>query len=136
MPAKTASAAATLLLRRGLIATGPVSATLQIAGVQLVLWARLTFGWRSFHFAANPTQGPLITQGPYRCIRNPIYAAVLLICWTGTAAHWSALNGLLALVIGVTVVIKIACEEKLLRSAYPEYEEYARRTSRLIPFVI
>jgi protein-S-isoprenylcysteine O-methyltransferase Ste14 len=130
------AAAAALALRRGLLASGPVSAALQIAGVLLVAWARFTFGLRSYHFPANPTAGPLITSGPYRYIRNPIYAAAWLIIWTGVAVHFSWENASLALVVAATLVVKIGCEEKLLREAYPEYGEYARRTRRLIPFVV
>ena len=57
---------------------------LQLLGLALMIWARLTFGLRSFRFAANPTQGGLVTKGPYRYIRNPIYAAAWLII-TGIA---------------------------------------------------
>jgi len=130
------AAAVALVLRQGVIATGPISAALQIASLLLVLWARLTFGFRSFHFAANPTPGSLITTGPYRFIRNPIYTAVLLACWAGVAVHWSATNAELALVVTVTTAIRIACEEKLLRAVYPEYGDYAKRTARVIPFVV
>jgi protein-S-isoprenylcysteine O-methyltransferase Ste14 len=102
----------------------------------LVLWARATFGMRSFHFAANPTQGELVTRGPYRYVRNPIYAGAWLIIWTGVAVHWSPVNAALGGVIAITLLIRIACEERLLRAAYPEYANYARKTARLIPFVI
>lgn len=130
------AAAVALGVRRGLIGTGPLSASVQIAGLLLVLWARLTFGLRSFHPAANPTRGPLITTGPYRYIRNPIYAAGLMVCWPGVAVHWSAANVLLGLLITTTLVIKIGCEEKLLKEAYREYGEYARKTARLIPYIV
>jgi len=130
------AAAVTLVMRRAVIGTGPVTLALQLAGLLLVTWARLTFGLRSFHFAANPTRGPLINTGPYRYIRNPIYAAVLLVVLPGVAVHWSWINGLLALLIVATLVIKIFCEEELLRAAYPEYQEYAKKTKRLVPFVI
>jgi protein-S-isoprenylcysteine O-methyltransferase Ste14 len=129
-------AAVALALRWGLLANGPVSASLQVAGVLLVLWARFTFGLRSFHCAANPTRGALITSGPYRYVRNPIYSGAWLVIWTGVAVHWSWTNAFLAAVVAATLVVKISCEEKLLRAAYPEYEEYAKRTKRLIPFVI
>jgi protein-S-isoprenylcysteine O-methyltransferase Ste14 len=129
-------AAVALVFRGGLLATGPISASLQVAGLLLMIWARLTFGVRSFHYAANPTQGGLVTSGPYRYIRNPIYAAAWLILWVGVAVHWSVPNALLGVVIGAGLAVRIACEEKLLRAAYPEYEEYARRTARLIPFLI
>jgi len=130
------AAVVALGLHRGLIATGPVSALLQIAGLLLVVWARLTFGIRSFHAAANPTRGPLVTTGPYRYVRNPIYAAAMLICWTGAAVHWSAVNALLGLLILATLMVRIRCEEKLLKQVYPEYGEYARNTARLIPHIV
>ena len=129
-------AATVLVLRRGLLATGPISASLQVAGVLLMIWARFTFGVRSFHYAANPTQGGLVTSGPYRYIRNPIYAAAWLIIWVGVAVHWSLPNACLGVVIAAGLALRIACEEQLLRAAYPEYEEYAKRTKRLVPFVI
>ncbi len=129
------AAAVILLLRHSIIGTGPVSLAFQVAGLLLVAWARVTFGARSFHFAANPTPGALITTGPYRYIRNPIYAAVWLVTWTGVAVHWSWINAGLALLIAGALAIKIFCEEKLLRAAYPEYEDYAKRTKRLVPFV-
>jgi protein-S-isoprenylcysteine O-methyltransferase Ste14 len=130
------AAAVALLLRRGVIANEPITATLQIAGLLLVLWARLTFGWRSYHFAANPTRGPLIKAGPYRYIRNPIYAAVLVVCWSGVSVHLSVANVALAILITASLVVKIGCEEKLLRAAYPDYDDYVRKTARLIPFIL
>ena len=125
-----------LIYRGAIFGTGPISISLQLLGLALVLWARLTFGLRSFHYAANPTQGGLVTSGPYRYLRNPIYAAAWLIIWTGVAVHWSLTNSALAAVVALMLLIRIACEEPLLRTAYPEYAEYSRKTARLIPFVV
>jgi protein-S-isoprenylcysteine O-methyltransferase Ste14 len=129
-------AAFTLLARDAFFGNGPVSVSLQVLGFALAGWARLTFGIRSFRFAANPTQGALVTTGPYRYIRNPIYAAAWLIVWSGVAAHWSPMNATLAAVVAVMLIVKIACEEPLLRMVYPEYAEYSRKTARLVPFVV
>jgi protein-S-isoprenylcysteine O-methyltransferase Ste14 len=129
-------AAIALVYRGAFFATGPVSIFLQLLGLALVIWSRLTFGVRSFHYAANPTQGGLVTNGPYHYVRNPIYSGAWLIIWTGVAVHWSAVNAALAGLVAVTLLIRIACEEQLLRAAYPEYADYSRRTARLIPFVI
>src|SRR5664279_6232029 len=76
--------AALLLVQRHEIAarTG-AGLALQGIAVLLMIWARLTFGMRSFHATANPTEGGLVTNGPYRYWRHPIYAAVLLFVWTG-----------------------------------------------------
>jgi protein-S-isoprenylcysteine O-methyltransferase Ste14 len=130
------AAAAALVFRGAILGTGPVSISLQLLGLALMIWARLTFGWRSFHYAANPTQGGLVTKGPYHYIRNPIYAAAWLIIWTGVAVHWSPMNGALAAAVAVLLLVRIACEEQLLRAAYPDYAEYSRKTARLVPFVL
>lgn len=76
-----------LLERRELFARHPVGIALQVAAAALMLWARLTFGTRSFHAAANPTAGGLVTTGPYRFWRHPIYAAILLFLWAGVLSQ-------------------------------------------------
>src|SRR5512136_773488 len=78
-----------LIFRKSLFGRGPVAITIQIGAVCLMVWARSTFGTRSFHAAANPTEGGLVTTGPYRFVRHPIYAAVCLFVGAGAAVHWS-----------------------------------------------
>jgi len=58
-----------LLFGHSLFAHGAVLVGIQVAAALLMLWARVTFGWRSFHAAANPTEGGLVTRGPYRWVR-------------------------------------------------------------------
>src|SRR6267142_5891125 len=103
-----------------LFGTGPVSIGLQIAGLLLVLWARITFKSRSFHLAANPTEGGLVTTGPYHYIRNPIYAAVLLFMLTGVVANWSLVSGLIGVLAIAATLIRVYCEEQLILPRYPE----------------
>ena len=71
-------AIATLLFRHALFANRPATIAAQVVAGSLLLWARLTFGIRSFHGGANPTEGGLVTTGPYRWLRHPIYASFLL----------------------------------------------------------
>jgi protein-S-isoprenylcysteine O-methyltransferase Ste14 len=125
-----------LLFARWLFAVGPVAIGLQVVAAALMLAARLTFGARSFHAGANPTEGGLVTGGPYRFIRHPIYAAILLFTWAGVGSHLSILSAALGGVSSAAIAVRIATEERLVTAAYPEYAEYARRTKRLIPFVI
>ena len=125
-----------LAISKGLFGNSPISVAVQVLGILLVLWARFTFGFRSFHVAANPTRGALVTAGPYRYVRNPIYLGALLVISAGVAVHPSAGNLGLSAVAAIALVTRIICEERLLRLAYPEYQEYAKKTARLIPFVI
>src|ERR1044071_6056914 len=70
----------------------PMAIALQLIAVALMVWARITFGRRSFHAAANPTAGGLVTTGPYRFIRHPIYTAVCLFGWSAIVVHWSLVS--------------------------------------------
>jgi protein-S-isoprenylcysteine O-methyltransferase Ste14 len=112
----------------------------QVAAVALMLWARYTFKLRSYHLAANPTEGGLVTNGPYRYVRHPIYAAILLFTLAGVIDNLHAgrrawIGPVLLLTIVLGLATRIECEEKLVRARYPEYEAYARRTKRLVPGV-
>jgi protein-S-isoprenylcysteine O-methyltransferase Ste14 len=124
-----------LAFQKVLLGAGPVTIGIQVLAVLLMIWARLTFGLRSFHAAANPTSGGLVTRGPYRWLRHPIYSAALYIVWAGIAAHPSGGSILVALLASVLLGVRMYGEESLLREMYPEYAEYARHTSRVLPFI-
>jgi protein-S-isoprenylcysteine O-methyltransferase Ste14 len=125
-----------LLFRRWLFAIGPAAIALQVLAALLMLWARLTFGVRSFHAGANPSEGGLVTRGPYHFIRHPIYAAILLFVWAGAASHAAVSSLSLAAIATVATAVRITAEEHFLRAAYPEYAAYAARTRRVIPFIL
>jgi protein-S-isoprenylcysteine O-methyltransferase Ste14 len=125
-----------LLERHSLFGIGPVTITLQVVALLLMAWARLTFGIRSFHAGANPTEGKLVTTGPYRYVRHPIYAAAFYFVWIGVLSHLSLVNAALGALLTAGLVVRISAEEQLLREKYPEYADYARRTKRIIPFIL
>jgi len=117
-----------------LFSPSPAVIGLQAVAVALFVWARATFGLRSFHAAADPTEGGLVTTGPYRRLRHPIYAALALFAGAGAAVHRSA-GALFFLLVLAGIAARIAAEEALVVARYPEYREYARRTKRLVPFL-
>jgi protein-S-isoprenylcysteine O-methyltransferase Ste14 len=124
-----------LYFNHGLLSFSPVVIMLQVAAVFLMIWARVTFKARSFHLSAAPTEGGLVTTGPYKFIRHPIYAAVLLFVWSAVAGNLTVGNVLLGCVVFAGSFIRIVCEEPLVRERYPEYQQYAEKTKRLIPYV-
>jgi len=124
-----------LLANRGLFSLHPAVILVQVAAVVLMIWARWTLGQRSFHLAANPTEGGLVTSGPYRFIRHPIYTSILVFVWAGIAAHLSILNAFFGMVLSGGASIRVLCEEHLVRIRYPDYDAYALTTKRMIPYI-
>jgi protein-S-isoprenylcysteine O-methyltransferase Ste14 len=124
-----------LLAMRRLFSSSPLVISLQVVALLLFLWARVTFGRRSYHVVADPTQGGLMTGGPYRHIRHPIYAAMCLFTLAGVGGHWSWTSVLWGALVLASAIIRIFCEEALVRARYPEYAQYAARTWRMIPYV-
>ena len=124
-----------LLVMRNLFSSSTLVICLQVVASLLFLWARVTFGRRSYHVGADPTEGGLVTVGPYRFIRHPIYAAMCLFTLAGVAAHWSWSSGLCGALILGSAVMRIYCEEPLVAARYPEYAQYKARTWRMIPYV-
>lgn len=124
-----------LLATHSLLSSSPLAIVPQAAAVLLMVWARVAFGRRSFHAAANPADGGLVTAGPYRYIRHPIYSAVCLFSAAGLAGHWSWYAAALFAVILACALMRMRCEEVLLASRYSSYHDYAAKTPRMIPHV-
>jgi protein-S-isoprenylcysteine O-methyltransferase Ste14 len=126
-------AAAGLLMIHSLFGRSPWAIAIQAGAIALMIWARVTFGLRSFHAAANPTAGRLVTSGPYRFLRHPIYASIIFFVWAGALDHFSAPSVVFALIATAGGIIRMFCEERLLLQDYPEYRVYMGRTKRLLP---
>jgi len=76
----------------------------------------------------------LVTNGPYRFTRHPMYSGVMLACLAMTL-HNLTFSALLSWAILVlTLNIKARYEERLLRRSFADYEGYCRETrNRFIP---
>lgn len=124
------------LITRGYVFSKNVIALpIQAFAALLMLWARITFGLRSFHAAATTTEGKLVVNGPYRLLRHPIYASLIYFFWASVIAYPYIETLAAVIVITAGLFIRMLLEEKHLLSAYPEYAAYAKRTKRIIPFL-
>ena len=106
-----------------------------LGGFALAVWARFNLG-RNWGMPMTFKEGhDLVTAGPYRYVRHPIYTGMLL------AILGSALvAGRIWLVVfaGMTIysVYSARTEERLMLEHFPEqYTDYKRRTKAFIPFV-
>ena len=105
-------------------------------GIALAVWARLHLG-RNWGMPMSQRAEPeLVTSGPYRFVRHPIYSG-LLTAMLGTAL----VNNLLGLIVVAVLVAYFyysgIVEERNLAATFPKaYPEYKSSTKMIIPFLL
>ena len=116
-----------------------VVAALQVAigalSVLLSASAVRTLG-KQWTYVARTIEGhELITQGPYRLVRNPIYLAMfgMMAAFGLSLTVWPALLGAI-LIFLIGTFVRIRSEEKLLRATFgTQFEDYERRVPAFLP---
>ncbi len=106
-------------------------------GLGLRLWSVLSLGKFFRNSLMIQEDHHVVTSGPYKYLRHPSYSGFLLACiGLGIAmGNWLGLIAILILSLGA-FYNRIVAEEQLLKQTLgSEYEEYSRRTKRLIPFI-
>ena len=108
-----------------------------VGGIALALWAARSMRATRFSVLPEPRDGgTLVERGPYRVVRHPMYAAVL-VCGLGACiAHGDARHWLWFGLLGIVLWLKIRREERFLLAAYPGYADYRRRVGALVPGMI
>jgi protein-S-isoprenylcysteine O-methyltransferase Ste14 len=117
---------------------GPLSSILCAAGIAIAIWARTILGR---NWSANPTikEGhELITRGPYRFVRHPIYTGILLAMVGSPVVADGRLRSVLFFAfVAIGLHFKSKVEEGLMMQTFPNsYPEYCRRTKAIIPFIL
>jgi protein-S-isoprenylcysteine O-methyltransferase Ste14 len=113
-----------------------IGAVLFACGLALAIWARLNLGSNWGMPMTQRAEPDLVTSGPYRFVRHPIYSG-LLLALLGTAL----VNSLLGLIVVALLVAYFyysgTVEERNLTATFPvAYPEYKSRTKMLIPFLL
>jgi protein-S-isoprenylcysteine O-methyltransferase Ste14 len=128
------------VMSRRLVAEAPgvalLALVLVVAGMVFAYWARAHLGRNWSGEVMVKVGHTLITSGPYRRVRHPIYSGMTLAL-VGTALATGAPYGFVALaLILFGFLVRVQQEETLMRETFPgEYDHYTRRTARLIPGV-
>lgn len=121
-----------------------VPATLQVAAGAGVIAAGTVISWcimvnrfLSSRARIQADRGQQVVQhGPYRYVRHPMYAAIIVLvtCIATALGSWLAL--IPAVLIGALFVIRTSLEDRMLRAELSGYREYAQRVPhRLLPGV-
>jgi len=122
----------------------PRSVGLAVAGAVVTAIGLAVTVWARVHLAGNwsatvtiKENHTLVRDGPYRYVRHPIYAGILLAI-VGTAMAGNEWRVVLAVAIAVAAVWrKLRLEERWLTETFgEEYRRYRKEVRALIPFVI
>ena len=114
-----------------------IGVALMLAGFAVTVWARLHLG-ANWSATVTVKQGhELITNGPYRLVRHPIYTGLLMAC-IGTALPREDPRAVAALLlILLSILRKAGIEEgRMIATFGDSYRAYRRRTKAIIPYIL
>lgn len=115
---------------------GIIGLILSTVGVCIACWSRYLLGGNWSLSVQKKEAHALITSGPYKWVRHPIYSGLLLL-FLGNAVIVGDYRGLLAVaIVLLSFWYKLRKEERLLVEVFgAEYIAYTRRTKALVPWV-
>src|SRR5690348_480497 len=105
-------------------------------GLLFAVWARLHIGRNWGTPMTQKNEPELVTSGPYRFVRHPIYAGILT-AGIGTAIGLSWFWLVAPALAGIYFVYSATVEERFLAAQFPDgYPAYKSSTKMLVPFVL
>lgn len=99
------------------------------------VWSIIALATLGRCFGLFPEARGLITHGPYRFVRHPLYLGEMTLFLGLIVLRLSPGLAMAALAWIVLQLWRARNEERALRAVFPEYATYAARTKRVIPFV-
>jgi len=116
---------------------GIIGVALTAISVLFAIWARFSLGrnW-SGNTATVKQDHALITSGPYRLVRHPIYTG-FIFGMLGTALTIGTTTAYLGVVLFcVAAAIRMQIEEKVMETKFPkDYPAYKKTSKRIVPWV-
>jgi protein-S-isoprenylcysteine O-methyltransferase Ste14 len=104
-------------------------------GLGVAVWARICLGSNWGGPMSEKDEPELVTTGPYRWVRNPIYTG-LILAMTGTAIAVNVSWLVVVAVLGGYFVYSAFVEQRFLEARFPDqYAAYKRSTKMLVPFL-
>jgi protein-S-isoprenylcysteine O-methyltransferase len=105
------------------------------AGMAFLVWARQHLGKNWSQTVSVKVGHDLVTSGPYRYVRHPMYTGGFVAA-IGSAIVCGGAWILLLVILGVIFLWRVGAEDRLMAQLFPnEFPDYKKRTKALIPFV-
>lgn len=107
-----------------------------LLGLGLAIWARLYIGRNWGMPMSRKNDAELVTTGPYRFIRNPIYSGILLGA-IGTMLAVSLYWLVPVVLVGAYFIYSAVIEARDMGARFPDtYPAYKQSTKMMIPFIL
>ena len=110
---------------------------LESAGILLAVYAIYVAGVHNVNITPTPKPGGvLVTSGPYRLIRHPMYLAQVVAVIPLVNDYFTPWRFAVLVLLMVTLLLKIQHEEKGLIGQFGrDYEDYRKHTKKVLPFI-
>ena len=110
---------------------------IQIIGFSLALWSVFVMGIGRFNIQPEvKTEAKLITKGPCKVLRNPMYSGLILFFGASVFKNLDLIDLSVFVLLIIVLVYKIILEENFLKKRFGEtYLLYKSKTFRLFPFL-
>lgn len=105
------------------------------AGVALYRWGAAALGDALSPLVTPHPAGRLVTGGPYRMVRHPMYLGQLLIAFGAPATLGCRAAFALSFAAAIVLAVRMRREEDALERAFADFAGYRARSKRLVPFV-
>jgi protein-S-isoprenylcysteine O-methyltransferase Ste14 len=94
----------------------------------------MVLSWLGKSFSIMPEARRLVTRGPYGLVRHPLYLCEEIAVIGAFIQVLSPAAFLIVIVHALFQLRRMMNEEQVLKATFEDYESYAARTPRLIPF--
>jgi protein-S-isoprenylcysteine O-methyltransferase Ste14 len=108
----------------------PLAVLLLLLGMSWAIWSLRTLGRC---FSILPEVRGLVTSGPYRWVRHPVYLGEMIAGLGLLLPILSPRNVIVFALFFALQLWRTRYEETGLATAFPEYGQYRQRTARLLP---
>lgn len=114
-----------------------IGIALTVAGIAFAVWARVHLGRNWSRSVTVKQDHELITSGPYRFVRHPIYTG-LIIGFIGVVVAIGEVRAVIGFaMIFFALWLKLRMEEAWMREQFGDsYTDYSRRTAALLPGIL
>jgi protein-S-isoprenylcysteine O-methyltransferase Ste14 len=105
----------------------------ELVAIASCAWLLVSVAFLGRNFGVLPAARGLVTRGPYRVVRHPVYLGEIGACTGLALAAPSPVNAAVLGALLLAQTVRMRLEERALCDAFPEYEAYALSTPRLVP---